>query len=141
MASRRMLKHTVVLYNYIGEVNDVATYQVTIIEPCCCPSSMGSSQGVNGVDSATLYVFDHITKAKSEGGTLRSYIPYDQWLNTEDSAKGNYWTLSDRGTDFFSIGSVVRSPAQDFAGKFKVADFQRFDTGSKRMWHWEVRGE
>lgn len=141
MASRRMLNHSVVLYNYVGEINDEASYQATIIDYCFCPSISGSSQGVNSNDSATLYVFDAKSIAKSPAGEVRSYLPYDVWLSLSTAEKAKYWTLSDRFTDYFHKGSEVIDVRQPVSSKFRIARFQRFDSGTKRMWHWEVFGE
>lgn len=134
-----MLNHLVVLYNYIGEIDDQATYQATVIAPCCCPTVNGSSQGTEG-NSATLYVFDTKSIAKSPEGAQRSYLPYDKWVRIPTADKGKYWTLSDRGTDYFQKGNSCPDVRQEIADKFKITGFRRFDTGSKRMWHWEVTG-
>lgn len=141
MPNRRMLNHTVVVYNYIGEINDVATYQPTVISQCCCPSVNGTTQGLKPNNTATLYVFDVNSKVTSPDGAVRRFIPYDEWLITPDAKKSKYWTLSDRGTDFFTKGRVVHSVRDDVADKFKIVSVQRFEAGSKRMWHWEVVGK
>lgn len=133
MASLRLLVDTVVLYNYIGEVNDEATYQETIFKRCYCPLNEGADlnmQGKKANDSARLYLFDGKTIAVGTDGTERKYLPYSQWKDAED--KTAYWTLSDKGTDYFkkSVGNT----------KLRIVGFSRKKTGTRRMWHFEVDG-
>ncbi len=134
MASLRMLKDTVVLYNYIGEVNDRATYQETVLTRCYCPLNEGADlnlQGKKANDSARLYLFDSKTLATAPDGTVRSYLLYSQWREVTD--KTPYWTLSDKGTDYFkkSVGST----------KLRIIGFSHKQAGTRRMWHFEVDGQ
>lgn len=133
MARGRMINDTVVLYNYIGEVDDEATFQETVLEHCCCPLNEGADlniQGKKANDSARLYIFDANTTAVSNSGTKRAYLPYAEWLKADD--KDRYWTLSDKGTDYFKkVGSDTR---------LRIVGYSRKHTGSKRMWHFEVDG-
>lgn len=133
MASRRLLIHTVELYNYMGEIDDVATHQKTILRHCYCPTNEGigtSNQGKTPKDSARLYVFDYGTIAESEDGVKRSYIPYSEWKELPD--KSGYWTLNDAGHDFFrKVDSTIQH---------KVTSFAHKDAGTRRMWHFEVDG-
>ena len=134
MASLRMLTDTAVLYNYVGEVNDEATYQETVFRRCYCPVNEGAgliSQGRKPRNSGKLYLFDSKTIAVSRTGVVRTYLPYDQWKKTAN--KNLYWTLSDEGTDYFEkTGSSV---------KLLVASFSRKKAGTRRMWHFEVSGQ
>ncbi len=132
MATSRMRPDTVYLSNYVGEVNNVASYQVTVLKKCCCVLGIGASVGNNGNqsnDGATLYIFDHGTTATSEdGATARTYLPYDEWAALGDKAP--YWTLSDKGKD--KIQKVGFEP------ELKVTRFFRRKKGTRRMWHFEV---
>ena len=131
MASRRILKDTVTLYNYVGEVDDIATYQETILRYCYCQADDGIGHGLhakNPDETARLYVFDFKTLAESPEGKKRSYLPYDQWKKTED--KTSYWTLSDSGKDFFIKEGVT--------AKYNITKISHKNTGSRRMWHFEV---
>lgn len=131
MASRRILKDTVELYNYVGEVNDIATYQKTILRYCYCPSDKGIGNGLHAKKSAEtsrLYIFDYKTVAEAPEGHKRSYLPYEQWKKAED--KSSYWTLSDYGDDFFiKEGNTAR---------FSITKFSHKYAGSRRMRHFEV---
>lgn len=134
MASLRLLVDTVVLYNYVGEVNDEATYQETVFKRCYCPLNEGADlnmQGKKAKDSARLYLFDSKTIAVSTDGMERTYIPYSEWLKVSD--KTPYWTLSDKGTDYFkkSVGST----------KLRIVGFSHKQAGTRRMWHFEVDGQ
>lgn len=133
MASLRILKDTVVLYNYIGEINDEATYQETVLTRCYCPLNEGADlniQGKKANDSARLYLFDGKTLAAGNDGRIRTYLPYDEWKNAAD--KSSYWTLSDKGTDYFkkSVGNT----------KLRIIGFSHKKAGTRRMWHFEVDG-
>lgn len=134
MASRRILKHTVRLYNYRGEVNDIATYEETILRDCYCPVNEGVGKGLHAKssrDSTLLYLFDHKTTAESVAGIKKSYLPYSQWKSEPN--KEAFWTLSDSGDDFFMIeGSTKR---------FSINGFSHKTTGSRRMWHFEVNAK
>lgn len=129
MASRKILQHTVKLLNYLGEVEDEARYQVTVISNCYCPLLLGttlSSQGRNGNDSARLYAFDAGTKFRNEDGQDVSYIPYSEWKHLEQ--KDGYWTISDDGNDYILAGEA----------RLRITQAVHRKNGGRRMWHWEV---
>lgn len=134
MGTHRMLDDTVILYNYLGEYRDVAQYQVTILNHCYCPLSTtadANNHGKNPINSARLYIFDENTVASSENGVTRTYIPYDDWLSLSD--KSGYWTLSDKGNDYFKkFGEVAR---------LRIVSFSHKVAGRRRMWHFEVDGK
>lgn len=129
MGSRRILRDTVSLNNYIGEVNDVATYQETILEHCYCPHDLGISantQGKKATDGATLYIFEKNTRALSPEGYARTFVDSETWEALED--KSPYWTLCDNGRDFIKVdGSNLR-----------VTSLSHKVAGSRRMWHYKV---
>lgn len=128
-----MLEETVVLYNYIGEIDDIASYQKTVLKHCYCVMSKGvslNSMGHAPRNSGRLYIFDEKTLAQSEDGRTRSYLPYDQWIYTND--KSGFWTIGDCGKDYFQkVGTDE---------KLKISGFSRKMTGRKTMWHFEVDG-
>ena len=135
MANPRMLKDTVTLYNYVGEVNDEAYYQDTILTNCYCPLNEGADlnlQGKKANDSARLYIFDANTIASGADGEERTFLPYETWKALTASEKSSYWTLSDKGTDYFrKSGSNIR---------LRIIGFCHKKAGRKRMWHYEVDG-
>ena len=133
MASIRMLPDTVVLSNYIGEVNDVATFQETAISHVYCPVDEGSAivnTGRRANDSIPLFIFDMRSIATDSHGNKREYLPYSQWKSLEN--KSNYWTINDSGRDTFKkVGSEK---------EYTITGFGRYKIGSPRMWHIEVSG-
>lgn len=133
MKNHRMLEETVVLYNYIGEVDDRAAYQKTILKHSYCVLNEGTSLGSIGhstKNTGKLYIFDDKTLAQSEEGRTRSFLPYEQWKYTDD--KSGFWTLGDNGNDYFQkVGSDA---------KLRISGFSRKTTGRKIMWHFEVNG-
>lgn len=134
MASRRFLTDTVLLFNYVGEVNDEATYQETIIKRCYCLTDKGvslGSQGSKANDNCKLYIFDCHSIALSPDGSVRTYLPYEDWESND--CKSRYWTLSDKGNDYFK---KVESD-----NNFKITSFSKKNVGSHRMWHFEVNGK
>ena len=134
MASRRILVDTVELYNYIGEVDDVATYQKSIIRNCYCEVKVGVRRSKDSSrtpqDKARLYVFDRGSQVLSPSGEKRSYLPLDQFMELKANEKSSYWTLCDEGSDY-----ILKDGYQH---KFKITGFSHLKNGSPRMWHYEV---
>ena len=133
MSRRRILPDTVTLRNYVGEVDDEAVYQETILTGCYCIVKSGvnhNSFGRKENRSGKLYIFDTDTKAASSTGTARSYVPYDVWITLAD--KSAYWTLSELGLDYFKKAG---------APELRVVKFSHLVNGTKRMHHFEVDGE
>lgn len=129
MATKRVLRDSVRLYNYIGEICDNPLYQESIIYHCYCPVQSSSVPGTTPTDTATLYLFDANTVIESVDGVRRTFVPPCEW---EKCDKSKHFTLTDNGKDYFRKGSskefVIRSVSH------KVA-------GSRRMWHFEVIGK
>ena len=130
MASRRMLPHTVRLFNYIGEVDDVAEYQESIIRFCYCTWIEGASSASSPSDSAKLYVFDANSIVTSPGGTRRTFVPPEEW--SDCCGKAMHYTFSDNGNDYFQM---------ETGEKFLIRHYRHMKAGSKRMWHFEVEGK
>ncbi len=133
MASRRILKDTVVLANFIGEVNDVATFQYTTLKNVYCYSGDGAAVdnvGKRGSDSVTLYIFDSVSTASDDQGNKRSYLDQDEW--DELQGKSGYWTLHDGGRD------TIRKAGE--TKEYRVMSSSRLVAGTRRMWHFEVSG-
>lgn len=134
MANKRILTDSVALFNFVGEINDEAIYQETNITQCYSSTNEGvsiNSQGSKANDSSKLYIFDSHSVASSPDGSVRTYLPYDDWILLEE--KGQYWTLNDKGTDYFK--------KVDDNNKFKITSFSRKNIGSQRMRHFEVIGK
>ena len=132
--SRRILTDTVSLFNYAGEsIEGEAQYIETVVKYCYCPSSQGvvnNTEGKAPEDGAKLFIFDRDSICKGIDGTYRTFIECDAYEKLED--KSAYWTLSDRGRDYFmKKGDYNKHFLKSFS--HKVA-------GTKRMWHWEVTG-
>ena len=134
MATLRMLPDTVVLANYIGEVKDVATYQITYLKHVYCPDYEGSgvtTPGKRKTDSGMLYIFDMNSVAYDEDGNQRTYQPYDVWKALDD--KTPYWTLCNGGRDTFK--------KEGSRSELTVVGFSHMVAGTSRMWHFEVEGQ
>lgn len=134
MPSRRMLPDTVTLFNYVGEVNDVATYQKAIIKNCYCPINEGAVATGNGTapsDRATLYIFDRGSVVTDENGNKLAYKPREEWDALQN--KAGFWTLHQGPTkDYF-----IKSGDPE---KMSVTGFNHLTGGTPRMWHFEVKG-
>lgn len=133
MDTKRLLTDTVVLKNYIGEVDDVATYQEAKFVNCYCVVDEGADlnmQGHKANNRGQLYIFDEKTVALSVKGSIMTYKPYQEWLKLSD--KRRFWTISDKGTDYFHKEGTSQT--------FRIIGFKHKQTGSKRMWHFEVDG-
>lgn len=133
MPRRSLLRHTVHLFNWIGEVDDKVQYQKVIIKNCYCPinDSVDSSNSLSKAsDNVKLYIFKRGTSVQSEKRVKLQYIPYEKWNSLKD--KKGYWTINP-GMDYF-----VRS---DRSERIKIIGFRDLEAGSQRMWHFEVTGK
>lgn len=126
MASRRMLSDSVHLFNYIGEVNDVAQYQESIIHNCKCIVKKGAGSGKTPSDSAKLYVFDYGSTVKSVYGQKITELSPEEWENC--TSKSWHYTFSTDGKDYFEYGGE----------KFTITSVSHRVAGSRRMWHYEL---
>lgn len=137
MATKRMCPQTVMLYNYVGEVDDRASYAVTYLHNVKCVSYRGinpTTQGRGEADTAKLYIFDDILYAADTEGNEVQYMVYENWKKLDK--KTGYWTLNPDGYDFFYEGDTLPHTGP----KFKVNGFKRLDQGSRRLVHFEVDG-
>lgn len=131
MPRQSMLPHTVHLFNFVGEVNDTATYQEAVIRNCCCQGKDGvgtSGSGKKTNDNVTLYIFKRDSLVKSPEGKDLTYIHFDKWVKLAD--KTGFWTINPNDKDYFIL--------EGHAEHLKVKSFQDLEMGSKRMWHFEV---
>lgn len=137
MPSPRMLPDTVNLFNYVGEVDDVATYQKAIITKCYCSIHDGATPTGNGTapgNGVTLYIFDRDSRVTNEDGNVLSFIPSEEWDELED--KSGYWTLRDGPTrDYFIKSGKFHDPRQ-----IPIIGYAHLTGGTPRMWHYEVQG-
>ena len=137
MPSPRMLPDIVTLFNYVGEVDDVATYQKAIISRCYCPMNDGSMPTGNGTapsNRVALYIFDRDSRVTDESGNKLTYIPFEEWDAKAD--KSGFWTLRDGPSrDYFIKTGRVADPR-----KVPVTRVAHLTGGTPRMWHFEVQG-
>ena len=134
MPRKNMIPHTVHLFNYVGEVNDVAKYQEVVIKRCYCNISEGvgtSSSGKKTNDAVKLYIFKRDSIVLSSAGSPVRYIPIDKW--EELKAKTGYWTINPNDKDYFVLDGRKE--------RFKVKSVADNEVGSHRMWHYEVSGK
>lgn len=126
-----MLPHTVHLFNYIGEVNDEAQYQESIIHFCFCMMNEGSGSAKSPSDSAKLYIFDANSVIESLNGSPRTYVSPDKWKKM-CCDRSNHFTISDDGMDYFQ---------KDDGEQFLIKSVSHKVAGTRRMWHFEVVGK
>ena len=144
MPSRRMLPDTVTLFNYIGEVNMVAEYLVTIFTNVFCDTSYGDKASIQGGvsnNAARLYIFDMQSCAYSMDGKKKKFVPFSEWEELAD--KSLYWTIREDNKDYFAVGKhCVSSLKQSLEGAqpFPITKARRYNIGTPRMRHWEIDG-
>lgn len=134
MPRRGLKPHTVHLFNFVGEVNDVATYQEAVIKHCYCNLDDGVTQSNAGKttnDTARLYIFKRDAKIVSASGAAMSYLPFEAWMALED--KSGFWTINPNGKDYFVL--------EGRTSRLKVQRFADNEVGSRRVWHFEVDGK
>lgn len=131
---KTMLPHTVYLGNYIGEINDEATYQIAVIQRCYCPLEEGTTSSGGGKkkqDAAKLYIFQCRSSVTDTDGLPLSYLPHAEWDALTD--KTGFWTIHPNGRDFFQ--------RDDLDDRVIIQSFAYRNGGSPRMWHFEVTGK
>ena len=137
MPSPRMLPDTVFLFNYIGEVDDVATYQKAIISRCYCPMDRGSTptgRGTAPSNRVALYIFDRGSRVTDENGNTLVYVPFEDW--DKKANKAGFWTLRNGPSrDYFIKAGRIQDPKPA-----SITGFAHLTGGTPRMWHFEVQG-
>jgi len=145
MINKSLLDNEVTLYNYIGEADDYPAFQRSYIKNCCVFMTKGANldaSGRKGNGNAVLFIFDNESTVTNELGEPASYLPHEAWIDREqeDADRSSYWTLSDRGDDYFVEGvSLSDTPPQN-ASKFRIAKFKQLKKGSGDIAHTEVFG-
>lgn len=133
MPRKSMIPHTIRLFNFVGEINDVATYQEAVIRNCYCTLSDGvtsSDTGKTTSDTARLYIFKRDSTVTSPDGAVLEYRPFEEWSRLPN--KVGFWTIDPNGRDYFVV--------EGRTSRLKIRRFSDKEIGSKRMWHWEVDG-
>lgn len=142
MANKRMLPHTITLFNFVDEIDYKPVYEITILKNVMCNITQGitpSTRERNPNDFADLYIFTKNVEATDINGNLKTYIPLEQWNECED--KSFYWTINTEGKDFFAKGIYldVDDPTE-ILDATEINSALYLDVGSPRMWHWEING-
>lgn len=142
MASKRMLPHTITLFNFVDEIDFKPVYEITILKNVMCNIRQGiapSTRDRNPNDSADLYIFDKNVEATDINGNPKVFMPLEQWNNCED--KGSYWTISTEGRDMFAKGIYLdKVDPTEISEATEINSALHLDAGSTRMWHWEING-
>ena len=126
-----MLPHAAVLRNYTGEdVNGEAQYLPTLlsfvyVERLRKVSSSGV--GLNPEDQVRLFIFDDASIVTAENGVRKSFVTPSVWKDLSADQRVTAWTMQD-GKDKLDAGGDT----------YRLTSVERFDAGSRRMWHWEV---
>lgn len=126
--------HTVHLFNYTGEVDDVAQFQECIIEKCYCDIKEGasnSSSGKKSADTATLYIFKHGSRIRSPSGVSLEFVPAEAWMTMQERIAS--WTINPNGKDYFTL--------EGNGGSFRVSKCEDNGIGSRRVQHYKVVGK
>jgi hypothetical protein len=116
------------LYNYIGEVDGSAQYKQTTISGVYVSYGEGYSMANRApLDGASLYIFDE--KSKPYVGDVPCIYIEPKDFNMLDDKTG-YYTISDGGKDYITVGE----------NRFEVKQVLRLKSGTPRMWHRKVIG-
>lgn len=140
MTRKRMLPHTITLFNYIGDNENGNEYAVTIIKNVMCMPAIGTTfttKGDNSNDYADLYIFENNSIAYDIYGNMKTYLPAAQWNELKD--KTGFWTLNERDYFVKGIFNEESNPAE-IEGAIVINSYNHFDMGTLRMRHWEING-
>lgn len=142
MATRRVLRDNVTIYNYAGEAYNEAVYFVTYLSRVNCSENNSTnfdSHGEKRGNNAKLYFFETYSLATDYDGNKKLYLPYDEWLLLDD--KSQYWTICTEGNDYFVVGITDESEPPLIDKAYKISGFSNKRKGTRRMWHMEVDGK
>lgn len=150
-----MLPHTVTLWNETGKGTTVhgvkqKQYQKTILRYVWLDFRKITNvlqTGDVAADSLLLFIFNGVSVATDEAGSIRNYTPPETFLNASEDEQKTLWTLND-GNDFITIG---RADGDFFEGKnstggetsrknYKVKIVDSKYSTSDVIHHWEVSG-
>lgn len=133
----KLLNDTITLFNYIGERDMVAVYNITVLKNVFVEITSGSSSSTQGdtpQDSAKLFIFDR--KVESLRG--KEYLNYYDWLNSNN--KTDFWTLRNDGKDYFTLGIAEAESPELCDDAYVIKSAIHLKKGTARMWHWEIDG-
>lgn len=145
-----MFPHVVTIYNTVQEIDretlkDITVNHITVLHGVCLQASKAANvraTGLEGADSADLYIPFNVKAVDGETGEPKSYIGPIEFWRLED--KSGYWTLSNGGNTFFIKGEVVE-PDRDrqfielaYDDVYSVTKVDEMDYGGLK--HWEVGG-
>lgn len=162
VATKRMVPHSITLYNFLGEDEDGhARYNNTFLD--CVHVNL--NEGVNATNSADdnvhVHIFDdlvvalplpeitldrslfnlspfNLQRAMETPAGEKPFVPYDEWKTV--SEKEQYWTLNPDGGDYFAVGDHRQSGRSlpENLTLYKIIKVAHFAMGSRRMHHWRI---
>lgn len=139
MPTARMCRDTVTLYNYVGEVNYEAVYEVTILQNVCVGCEESISAPGNITKTATLSIFDQTVAAKSTSGKCKRFVTREEWEKAE--SKSDIWTVdgAQSGKDAFVVGECTE-PVPPTNRKIRISASEYCGRGTIMTRHWSVKG-
>lgn len=156
MASRRVLPHTVTLYNYLGEDSDgQASYVTTVLRGVNAQVIRGTSRtGGNAAtggqetpaDSLKVFFFIHRSHAESVGGRRKKSVKPEAWVDGFPNRNpADAWTFREDGRDIMTLGQDEPMkdrkppPGKDWFKVRAVHDHARI--GSPSVRHYMIEGK
>lgn len=139
--------HTVTVFNVVSELSGNDILYCTVLQGVMLQTSKGANvreSGLEGADSATLYIPFGVKAVDGKTGKEKQYIGPQAFNNAEN--RDDFWTLSyngNGGTSFFVKGEVVTESATTARAQddcYTITKVDVMDYGSADMWHWEVGG-
>lgn len=145
MPNPAILKDTVYLHHFVGEINYEAAYVTYIVKKCSLQKGFSnSSKSTTNAPpeyKSKLYIFDVDSIVTDSAGNAVSFIEPDKYERLEETDKAKYWTVTENQRDYFS--TELRSggvPTDGTPNYYKIIGYTRYDTGSKRIHHTELFG-
>lgn len=146
----KMFPHTVTLYTTITESDpetlaDTEKRYITVLRGVLLDAAKASNvrtSGLEGADSANLYIPFDVDAVDGETGESKTFVPAVEFFNAED--KNGLWTLSDGGNTIFVKGEIVQPEYSTSLLEMKYGDVYTVtkvdckDFG--KLPHWEVGG-
>lgn len=163
MPTRRMVPHTVTLFNRSGNNPDGSpSFVVTVLGNVHFRENTGVGGMYNPADHAVVHIFDDTVVATPGDGTVldrsvyeslsedlyeracdtpsgeKPYLPEKEWDAAEN--KEQYWTLHSKGNDYIVYGDASFTPFDSSVAR-RIVNVKRNNAGTRRMHSWKVTAE
>ena len=135
MSRKLIFNDTVTLFNYVGEVNGVATYAKAILHDVKFVTKRGRSTSGTGStpdNSATLYIFDTKARVTDVENKCKTYLTPEAYERSDNP----YPFFTFRSGKDFVVNGVCEADSPKMVESYRITLASRNTSGTRRMYHW-----